>query len=59
MHVGGQTNASYNCLDKHVEEGRGDRLAFLWEGEPGDKRTLTYAQLLDRAAAMFADHVGL
>ncbi|RIK88640.1 MAG: acetate--CoA ligase [Planctomycetota bacterium] len=44
--VGGTTNASYNCLDKHVAEGRGDRIAFLWEGEPGDARTLTYAELL-------------
>ena len=44
--VGGQTNASYNCLDKHVAEGRGDRTAFLWEGEPGDARRLTYAELL-------------
>jgi acetyl-CoA synthetase len=44
--AGGKTNACYNCVDKHVEEGRGDRIAFIWEGEPGDKRTLTYAQLL-------------
>jgi acetyl-CoA synthetase len=44
--VGGQTNASYNCLDKHVAEGRGDRTAFIWEGEPGDTRRLTYSQLL-------------
>ncbi|MCG8648871.1 MAG: acetate--CoA ligase, partial [Pirellulales bacterium] len=39
-------NASYNCLDKHVAEGRGDRTAIIWEGEPGDTRTLTYAELL-------------
>ncbi|MAT69245.1 MAG: acetate--CoA ligase [Planctomycetaceae bacterium] len=44
--VGGKTNAAYNCLDKHVAEGRGDRTAILWEGEPGDTRTLTYAELL-------------
>jgi len=44
--VGGKTNVSYNCLDKHVEEGRGDRTAIIWEGEPGDQRTLTYAELL-------------
>lgn len=43
--VGGKTNASYNCVDKHVAEGRGDRTAIIWEGEPGDQRTLTYAQL--------------
>ncbi|MCA9237417.1 MAG: AMP-binding protein, partial [Planctomycetales bacterium] len=45
--VGGKTNAAYNCLDKHVAEGRGDRMAILWEGEPGDTRTLTYAELLN------------
>ena len=44
--VGGKTNASYNCLDRHVEAGRGDRTAILWEGEPGDTRSLTYAELL-------------
>jgi len=44
--VGGKTNASYNCLDAHVAAGRGDRVAILWEGEPGDTRTLTYAELL-------------
>lgn len=43
--VGGKTNACYNCVDKHVVEGRGDKPAILWEGEPGDTRTLTYAQL--------------
>jgi acetyl-CoA synthetase len=45
--VGGQLNVSYNCLDRHVEAGRGDRVAFYWEGEPGDARVLTYADLLD------------
>ncbi|MBK5330929.1 MAG: acetate--CoA ligase [Ilumatobacteraceae bacterium] len=45
--VGGQLNASYNCLDRHVEAGRGDKVAFHWEGEPGDSRVLTYADLLD------------
>jgi acetyl-CoA synthetase len=44
--VGGKTNISYNCLDRHVASARRDKLAFLWEGEPGDTRTLTYAQLL-------------
>ena len=38
--VGGKLNASYNCLDRHVIEGRGDRVAFYFEGEPGDTRTL-------------------
>ncbi len=45
--VGGQLNVSYNCLDRHVEAGRGDKVAFYWEGEPGDARVLTYAALLD------------
>ena len=45
--VGGKLNVSYNCLDRHVEAGIGDRVAIYWEGEPGDTRTITYAQLLD------------
>ena len=44
--VGGQLNVSQNCLDRHVEAGRGDRVAFYWEGEPGDRRTITYTDLL-------------
>ena len=44
---GGQLNASYNCLDRHVEAGGGDKVAFHWEGEPGDTRTITYSELLD------------
>ncbi|MEN3356931.1 MAG: acetyl-CoA synthetase [Mycobacteriales bacterium] len=44
--VGGQLNAAYNCVDRHVEAGRGDKVAYYWEGEPGDTRTLTYADLL-------------
>ncbi|SCL17298.1 acetyl-coenzyme A synthetase [Micromonospora rhizosphaerae] len=43
--VGGQLNVAYNCLDRHVEAGRGDKVAIHWEGEPGDTRTLTYADL--------------
>jgi acetyl-CoA synthetase len=43
---GGKLNASYNCLDRHVLEGRGERVAFFFEGEPGDTRTITYAQML-------------
>ena len=46
--VGGTINASYQCLDRHVENGRGDRTAYLWEGEPGDTRTITYAELLEQ-----------
>jgi acetyl-CoA synthetase len=45
--IGGTLNVSYNCLDRHVNAGRGDKVAFHWEGEPGDTRTITYAQLLD------------
>ncbi|HEY6747485.1 MAG TPA: acetate--CoA ligase [Mycobacteriales bacterium] len=44
--VGGELNAAYNCVDRHVEAGRGDKVAFHWEGEPGDTRTITYADLL-------------
>jgi acetyl-CoA synthetase len=44
--VGGRLNVSYNCLDRHVEAGRGDRVAYHWEGEPGDTRTVTYGDLL-------------
>ena len=43
--VGGKTNASYNCLDRHIDAGHGDRTAIIWEGEPGDERRLTYAEL--------------
>ncbi|MEU7862820.1 acetate--CoA ligase [Nonomuraea sp. NPDC049141] len=44
--VGGELNVAYNCVDRHVEEGRGDKVAYHWEGEPeGDTRTLTYNDL--------------
>jgi acetyl-CoA synthetase len=43
--AGGQLNASYNCLDRHVEAGGGDKVAYHWEGEPGDKRAITYREL--------------
>jgi acetyl-CoA synthetase len=45
--VGGQLNVADNCLDRHIEAGHGDQVAFHWEGEPGDTRSLTYAQLRD------------
>jgi acetyl-CoA synthetase len=45
--VGGTLNVSYNCLDRHVDAGGGDKVAYHWEGEPGDTRTITYADLLD------------
>ncbi len=44
---GGTLNASYNCLDRHVEAGGGDKVAYHWEGEPGDTRTITYADLYE------------
>ena len=44
--VDGETNITVNCLDRHVAAGRGDKVAFYWEGEPGDERVLTYADLL-------------
>ena len=43
--VGGQLNMAYNCVDRHVEAGRGGKVAIHWEGEPGDTRTITYADL--------------
>ena len=46
----GTLNASVNCVDRHVDAGNGDRIAFHWEGEPGDTRTITYAQLLDEVS---------
>ena len=44
--VGGQLNVSFNCLDRHVLAGNGDKVALYWEGEPGDTRVVTYADLL-------------
>jgi len=43
---GGTLNVSYNCLDRHLAAGRGDKVAFHWEGEPGDTRTISYRELL-------------
>ncbi|HVA21594.1 MAG TPA: acetate--CoA ligase [Candidatus Micrarchaeia archaeon] len=52
--LGGRLNACYNCVDRHVEAGRGDRVAYHWEGEPeGDRRTLTFADL-QREVVRFA-----
>ena len=42
---GSRTNLSYNCLDRHIDAGLGDKIAIHWEGEPGDSRDITYAQL--------------
>ncbi|BCL23544.1 acetate--CoA ligase [Streptomyces tuirus] len=43
--TGGKLNVAYNCVDRHVAAGHGDQVAFHWEGEPGDTRTITYAEL--------------
>ena len=51
----GELNLSYNCLDRHVEAGGGDKTAFTWIGEPGEERVISYAELLaevERAASM-------
>ncbi len=56
-YVGGKLNAAYNCVDRHVEAGNGDRVAIHFEGEPGDTRTITYTDLqkeVSRAANAFA-----
>jgi acetyl-CoA synthetase len=45
--VGGKLNVAHNCIDRHVTAGHGDQVAYHWEGEPGDTRTITYADLLD------------
>ena len=52
--VGGKTNASYNCLDMHLTTARKNKAAILWEGEPGEQRTLTYQQL-HREVCKFAN----
>ena len=44
--TGGQLNVSHNCIDRHVLAGKGDKVAIYWEGEPGDTRVITYAELL-------------
>lgn len=51
---GGKINVSYNCLDRHLEEGRGNKAALIWEGEPGDTRVLRY-QDLHREVCRFAN----
>src|SRR5215467_1628520 len=52
--VSGQLNASVNCVDRHVRSGRRNKAAIIWEGEPGDKRTLTYFDL-QREVSKFAN----
>ncbi|MFI6827227.1 acetate--CoA ligase [Kribbella sp. NPDC050241] len=46
----GKLNAAYNCVDRHVENGLGDKVAYYFEGEPGDTREITYAQLKDEVS---------
>ena len=53
-YVGGKLNACFNCVDRHVEGGLGDRVAYHWEGEPGDAETITYADL-QRRVVRFAN----
>jgi acetyl-CoA synthetase len=45
--IGGKLNVSYNCLDRHVENGGGDKVAYYWEGEPGEERTISYRELYE------------
>ena len=52
--VGGKINASYNCIDRHLETWRKNKAAIIWEGEPGELRTLTYQQL-HRQVSKFAN----
>ena len=56
--VGGRLNVAYNCVDRHVESGHGDQVAIRFEGEPGDRRDVTYAELqreVSRAAHALAE----
>ena len=52
--VGGKTNISYNCIDRHLASARKNKVAILWEGEPGDVRALSY-QMLHREVCRFAN----
>ncbi|MEY4178412.1 MAG: hypothetical protein RLY70_1986 [Planctomycetota bacterium] len=52
--IGGQTNVAYNCLDRHLSTDRRNKAAIIWEGEPGDQRTITYQQL-HREVCQFAN----
>ena len=59
--VGGKLNVAYNCVDRHVEDGNGSRVAIHWVGEPGDSRDLTYDDLLAEVsqAANYFTEIGL
>ena len=50
--IGGRLNVSYNCLDRHVESGGGDKVAYYWEGEPGEERTITYRELYEEVCKL-------
>src|ERR671932_473643 len=57
--VGGKLNVAYNCVDRHVEDGKGDKVAFHWRGEEGEEREVTYADLLrdsQKLANALKDH---
>src|ERR1700761_653919 len=56
--VGGKTNLSFNCLDRHVLNGKRDKTAILWEGEPGEVRRLTFGELL-KEVSRFANALKL
>ncbi|MFE6863883.1 acetate--CoA ligase [Nocardia sp. NPDC057668] len=59
--VGGKLNVAYNCVDRHVLDGHGEQVAIHWEGEPGDSRDITYADLLAEVsrAANYLTELGL
>jgi len=50
--VGGKTNPAYNALDYQIEQGRGDKIAFLFEGEPGDSQEITYSEMLIKVSKL-------
>ena len=57
---GGRTNMAYNCLDRHVKEGRGDQPCFLWEGNELDQSCcMTYKQVLDEVSRLVSSHVAI
>src|SRR4051794_13069057 len=50
--VGGKLNVAYNCLDRHVEAGHGEKVAYFWEAESGPGRTITYRELLEEVCRL-------
>jgi acetyl-CoA synthetase len=50
--LGGKLNVAYNCLDRHVERGGGDKVAYYWEGEPGEERVITYRELYEEVCRL-------